>query len=190
MHPQELRPKPRDADWEPLRQIALRRIRTRLPRAGEETLEDLSQEVLVTLFRLSRREPLADAPMLADSLAQRVCVDHIRRTRGPSGRLDPVTEGDSPLGPSAADAARATPVDMMDLFRFLVLEQFRELDAPCEELASMFYAEQSWSVVAERLGLRHQTVIKRWSRCMEKVQKRLRTQRGPVWEWARSVDRP
>ena len=54
--------------------------------------------------------------------------------------------------------------------------------------AALFFAEQSWSTVAERVGLRHNTVIKRWSRCMEQVRKLVRTQQGPVWEWARSVE--
>lgn len=174
-------------DWDALRAYALHRIRGRLRFAPAETLEDLAQEVMVTLFRLSQREVLLNPEALATTLVHRVCVDHVRRMRGPNGRLDPLPDGDSALELPAADPSQDVPADMLELFRFVVLEHFRAHDVPCHALAAEFFAEQSWSTVAERLGVRHNTVIKRWSRCMEQVRTLARSQRGPVWEWARAA---
>ena len=81
------------------------------------------------------------------------------------------------------------PADLLELFRFFVVERFRELDFPCQELATRFYVEQSWSAVAEQMRLKHPTVIKRWARCMQQVRRLMSTQQGRLWEWARSVDR-
>lgn len=182
-------PAPRSAppDWVALRAYALLRIRGRLRFAPAETLEDLAQEVMVTLFRLSQREALLNPEALATTLVHRVCVDHVRRMHGPTGRLDPLPDGDTPLELPARDPSQEVPADMLEMFRFVVLEYFRTHDAPCHQLAADFFAEQSWSVVARRLGLKHNTVIKRWSRCMEQVRELARSQRGPVWEWARAA---
>jgi len=174
-------------DWAALRAFALQRIRGRLRFAPAETLEDLAQEVLVTLYRISQREPLENAEALATTLTHRVCVDHVRRMRGPTGRLDPLPDSDSPLELPSPDPADAVPADVLELLRFVVLEHFRTHDAPCHELAAEFFAERSWSTVAARQGLKHNTVIKRWSRCMEQVRSLAATQRGPVWEWARAA---
>lgn len=176
-------------DWEGLRALARQRIRARLRSAPAQTVADLAQEVLVTLFRLSRRERLLDPQSLVLSLVHRVCVDHVRRQKGPSGRLDAVAEHDPPVEPARVEAPSDMPTDLLELFRFLVLERFREMDAPCRELAERFYAEQSWSTVGEQLGLRHATVIKRWSRCMHQVRGLVRRQSGRLGDWVRSVDR-
>ena len=174
-------------DWKALRSYTHQRIRGRLRFAPAETLEDLTQEVMVTLFRLSQRETLLNPEAMATTLVHRVCVDHVRRMRGPTGRLEALPESDGPLELPAPDPSDEVPADMLELFRFVVLEHFKTNDAPCHELAADFFAEQSWSVVAERLQLKHNTVIKRWSRCMESVRTLAGSQRGPVWEWARAA---
>lgn len=174
-------------NWDGLRTYALQRIRGRLRFAPAETLEDLAQEVMITLFRLSQRETLLNPEAMATTLVHRVCVDHVRRMRGPSGRLDPLPDADGPLELPAPDPSQDVPADMLELFRFVVLEHFRTNDVPCHELAADFFAEQNWSVVSERLGLKHNTVIKRWSRCMEQVRSLAQSQHGPVWEWARAA---
>jgi len=138
----------------------------------------------VTLFRLARREALANPDTLAATLVDRVCADHVRRLRGPAGRLD--ADKDAPLAPPPG-AATEPGVDMLELFRFVVLEHFKQHDAPCLELAAEFYAEQSWAAVARRLQVRHTTVIRRWAKCMEQVRELAYAQRGPVWEWARAA---
>ena len=181
------RPAACSPDWDTLRAYALHRIRGRLRFAPAETLEDLAQEVMITLFRLSQREALVNPEALATTLVHRVCVDHVRRMRGPSGRLDPLPDSDTPPELPAADPDLDVPADMLELFRFVVLEHFRVHDVLCHELAAEFFAEQSWSVVAARHGLKHNTVIKRWSRCMEQVRELARSQHGTVWEWARAA---
>jgi DNA-directed RNA polymerase specialized sigma24 family protein len=180
-------PGPPALDWQALRAYALQRIRGRLRFAPAETLEDLAQEVMVVIFRLSQREPLLNPEAMATTLVHRVCVDHVRRMRGPSGRLDPLPDSDAPLELPAPDPSQDVPADMLELFRFVVLEYFRAHDVPCHTLAADFFAEQSWSTVAQRIGLKHNTVIKRWSRCMEQVRELAQSQRGPVWEWARAA---
>jgi len=160
-------------------------VRRKLRSAPPDTLEDLAREAMVTLFRLSRREKLSNPETLAASLVDRVCVDHVRRLRGPAGRLDVLLDVEVPLAAPAGDAADETGVDMLELFRFVVLEHFKQHDAPCQELAAEFFAEQSWAAVARRFQIRHTTVIRRWSKCMEQVRELAYAQRGPVWEWAR-----
>ena len=174
-------------DWSALRAYVLQRIRGRLRFAPAETLEDLAQEVMVTLFRLSRREVLLNPEALATTIVHRTCVDHVRRMHGPSGRLDPLPDSDAPLELPAPDPSQQVPADMLELLRFVVLEHFRTHDLPCHGLAVEFFAEQSWSQVAARLGVKHNTIIKRWSRCMEQVRELARSQHGPVWEWARDA---
>lgn len=174
-------------DWTALRAFALQLIRRRLRFSPAATLEDLAQEVMVTLFRLSQRETLVNAEALTTTLVHRVCVDHVRRMRGPSGRMDPLPDSDAPWELPAPDPAHDVGADMLELFRFVVLEHFKQHDAPCHELATEFFAEQSWTSVARRMQLRHNTVIKRWSRCMDRIRELAYTQRGPVWEWAREA---
>lgn len=164
----------------------MERVRRKLRSAPPDTLEDLAREAMVTLFRLSRREALANPDALAATLVDRVCMDHVRRLRGPAGRLDAL-EQDAPLPATAGGTSGEAGVDMLELFRFVVLEHFKQHDAPCQELAAEFYAEQSWAAVARRLQLRHTTVIRRWSTCMEQVRELAYAQRGPVWEWARQA---
>jgi DNA-directed RNA polymerase specialized sigma24 family protein len=174
-------------DWKALRAHALQGVRRKLRFTPAGTIEDLAQEVMVTLFRLSQRERLVNPEALTTTLVHRVCVDHVRRMRGPTGRLDPLPDGDSPLELPAQDPSHEVGADMLELFRFVVLEHFKQHDAACHELATDFFAELSWSTVARRLQLRHNTVIKRWSRCMEQVRELAYSQRGPVWEWAREA---
>jgi len=161
-------------------------VRKKLRYVPPDTLEDLAREAMVTLFRLSRRESLANAETLAATLVDRVCVDHVRRLRGPAGRLDTLLDADAPLKPPDG-AAATTGVDMLELFRFIVLEHFKQHDAPCQELAAEFFAEQSWTAVAKRLQIRHVTVIRRWAHCMKQIRELAYAQRGPVWEWARQA---
>jgi DNA-directed RNA polymerase specialized sigma24 family protein len=170
-----------------LHAFALNGVKRKLRFTPAGTIEDLAQEVMVTLFRLSQREKLVNPQALATTLVHRVCVDHVRRMRGPTGRLDPLPDADSPLELPAQDPAREVGADMLELFRFVVLEHFKQHDAPCHELATDFFSELSWSMVARRLQLRHNTVIKRWSRCMEQIRELAYSQRGPVWEWAREA---
>lgn len=162
-------------------------MRRKLKAVPADTIEDLAREAMVTLFRLSRREALADPDALVTTLVDRVCVDHLRRRRGPSGRLDPIDEANAPPEPPAREAAYAVGVDMLELFRFVVLEHFKQHDAPCHELAEEFFAEQSWTAVARRAQLRHGTVIRRWSLCTEQIRELAYAQRGPLWEWARAA---
>jgi len=174
-------------DWKALRAFALQGVRRKLRATPASTIEDLAQEVMVTLFRLSQRETLLNPEALTNTLVHRVYVDHVRRMRGPTGRLDPLPDSDSPLELPAQDPAREIGADMLQLFRFVVLEHFKQHDAPCHELATDFFAELSWASVARRLQVRHNTVIKRWSRCMVQIRELAYSQRGPVWEWAREA---
>lgn len=180
-------PAPAPLDWIQLRQLILQRIRSRLRFTPSETLEDLAQEVLVRMFRLSERESIDNPEALATTLVHRICVDHVRRMRGPRGRMESLPEGDSPLELPAPDPGQDISVDMLEMFRFVVVEHFKSNDQPCHDLALDFFAELNWAVVSERLGLKHNTVIKRWSRCMEQVRQLAATQSGPLWNWARDA---
>ena len=188
MEPTEVpNPSARTVDWKHVRQLVLQRIRGRLRFSSAESIEDLAQEVLVRMFRLSQREPLENPEALATTMVHRICVDHVRRMRGPTGRLDPLPEADGPLELPAPDPEHEVSVDMLEMFRFVVIEHFRANDVPCHALAVDFFAELNWSAVSERLGLKHNTVIKRWSRCMEQMRQLASSQSGPLWDWARTA---
>ena len=174
-------------DWKALRAFALQGLRRKLRATPASTIEDLAQEVMVTLFRLSQQEKLLNPEALTTTLVHRVYVDHVRRMRGPTGRLVPLPESDSPLELPSPDPGDEVGVDMLQLFRFVVLEHFKQHDAPCHALAADFFGELSWAAVARRLQVRHNTVIKRWSRCMVQIRELAYSQRGPVWDWARKA---
>ena len=176
-----------NSDWKALRAHAQKGLQRRLKSAPAATVEDLTQEILVTLFRLSQRGELVGAEALTTALVHRACVDHVRRMRGPTAPLEAPPRADATFELPAGEPGQAAGVDMLELFRFVVLEHFRQHDVPCHELATDFFAEQSWAAVARRLQSSHGTVIRRWSRCMEQVRELAYAQRGPVWEWARAA---
>jgi hypothetical protein len=164
---------------------ALERVRRKLKSAPADTIEDLAREAMVTLFRLSRRAALADP----DALVATLVDPRVRGPRAPAARAVRMAGPDPETGPlpepAAGDGAQA--IDMLELFRFVVLEHFKQHDAPCHELAEEFFAEQSWTAVARRAQVRHGTVIRRWSRCTEQIRELAYAQRGPLWEWAREA---
>lgn len=180
--------RPAAIDWDRLRATALQRLRSRLRFTPSDKLEDLAQEVVIALFQVSQRETLLNPEALLTTICHRVIVSHVRRMHGPQGRLDALPDTDSPFELPAPDPQQEVGADMLEMFRFAVCEHFRVNDAPCLQLAHAFFAEQNWAVVSEQLGLKHNTVIKRWSRCMESVRAVAKHGTGPVWEWARSAE--
>ncbi len=179
---------PRAIKWDEMRHFARLRFRAVLRMCDEETIQDLVSDAITRLFRLQRQEEIRNPEALMTTLVHRLTVDYVRRFRSRGSRLEPLESVDGveiPL-PTADDPA-ALPADMLELFRFVVLEYFRENEISCHSLASEFFAEVNWSKVAERMQVKHNTVIKRWSRCVEKIRLLIETQSGPLWDWARAA---
>ena len=122
---------------------------------------------------------------LVAALARLVCRDHVRRRLGTRAALALSTDADAPLELPPPDPEHDAAVDMLELFRFVVLEHFRQHDPARHELAEAFLEEQSWLNVARRLQLPAHKVIRAWSDCAAEIRELAYTQRGPVWEWAR-----
>jgi len=174
-------------DWGELHEQAKQHVRRTLRSADPSTVDDLAREVAVRLYRLAQRDPRARPGELLAALAQVVSRDHVRRRMGARGLLSAVADGGAPLELPPPDPAHDAAVDMLELFRFVVLEHFRQHDAASHELAEAFFEEQSWSNVARRLQLPTHKVIRRWSDGAAQVRELAYTQRGPVWEWARAA---
>ena len=139
------------------------------------------------LFRYTQRDPRVRPDELVATLARLVCRDHARRRLGARGLLHVVPDTDAPLELPPPDPDRDAAVDMLELFRFVVLEHFRQHDPASHELAEAFFAEQSWLSVARRMQLPTHKVIRRWSDGAAEIRELAYTQRGPVWEWARAA---
>lgn len=174
-------------DWNALGVHAQQHVRRTLRTAPPPTVDDLAREVVVRLFRYSRREKLVRPEELVGTLARVVCRDHVRRRAGVRAMLNAIPDADGPLELPPPDPEQESGVDMLELFRFVVLEHFRQHDPACHELATEFFTEQSWSSVARRMQVHPRTIIRRWSSGMEQIRELAYTQRGPVWEWARAA---
>jgi DNA-directed RNA polymerase specialized sigma24 family protein len=70
---------PERLEWDRARMTIRRQVARRLGDCDAATLDDLTQEGLVLLLRLSRREPLRNPTGAALMVATRIAVDEIRR---------------------------------------------------------------------------------------------------------------
>jgi DNA-directed RNA polymerase specialized sigma24 family protein len=117
-------------------------VRRKLRFAPATVTEDLAQEVMVTLFRLSQRETLINPDALITTLTHRICVDHVRRMRGPTGRLDPLPESDHRwTRPESAPGGAAW-----------LRRNHSAARRSRHDMAAQFFAEQSSSNVARQRG--------------------------------------
>lgn len=152
-------------DWNGVRASLRRRLAGRLDPAEAHELDDLIQEGCVRLLRASRREAIGDVEAMTSVIANRTFRDWLRR-RTRHERLWQPLEGAPDLAMDPPSDARYG--DLLERIEFMVLETFhREERQDCAELARGWFAERNWKELADRLGLTHAAVRKRWSRCLE-----------------------
>jgi RNA polymerase sigma factor (sigma-70 family) len=155
-------------DWDALREFARRRLRSKLRFTRDEDLEDLAQECVVGLLRFSRREAIHTPEAAMSVIVDRTAIDWIRSPRGRGAEL-PLEDGDGKTidipAPEHPDRSA------LERLRFTVAEFFRETSAPCLEIALHYFVDPNLKRIAERLGLRHDVVRQRWTRCRQALKK-------------------
>jgi len=154
---------------DPAEQLAFfkRRLRRILVAVPREEIEDLAAICWVELDRARRRIVVENWGKLMNTIASRRAIDYLR-SRRPMDSLD-----DGQDGGSVQIAAHEEPSrDQLERLRFDIHAFFLENAATeCAELSIHYFAECSWKIVAEKLNLKHNTVIQRWKRCREALRR-------------------
>jgi RNA polymerase sigma factor (sigma-70 family) len=177
-------PVEQDIHWDRARDFVRRRLSFELPAPAHGLLDDLTQECLVRLLRVVRRERVDNLEALLTVLARRTAVDALRRR---SRWRALITEDETAIALAADPHARADePGDPLERLRFVVVEYFVAHDARCRELAVAYFAGRDWKAVAVASGRSHDLIRKQWSRCLELLRAAARDERGPLFEWTRN----
>jgi DNA-directed RNA polymerase specialized sigma24 family protein len=148
-------------EWARVQTTIRRQVARRLGDCDAATLDDLTQEGLILLLRLSRREPLRNPTGAALTVATRVAVDEIRRRcRRRARDVAWVAAHLDVAGPpdGAADEAALRWSALVDLLR---------VHHPAGHALAQAYIEHGdWRSVALALGRGHDAVRQQWARCM------------------------
>ncbi len=157
-------------ETDPAEQLAFlrRRLRRVLFSAPREDIEDLATACWIELDRASRRLEIENWGKLMNTIASRRAIDYLRKLR-PLESLDGDGEGEGIQVPVHDAPSR----DQLERLRFDIHAFYVEAGATqCAELSLAYFAERSWKTVAEKLGLKHNTVIQRWKRCLDVLRER------------------
>jgi RNA polymerase sigma factor (sigma-70 family) len=157
----------REIDWNAARRFLRRRLELEVSGTERQELDDLVQEACVNLLRAVRRESARDLEGLMTVIARRTHTDFVRRrirarrTLAPAG-LDGIDAADprSPHDDLVGELHRRLELIVLELFQ-------RHGAGDCQALARAYFAEHDWAQVARELGMSHEAVRKRWSRCLE-----------------------
>jgi RNA polymerase sigma factor (sigma-70 family) len=165
--------------WAEARTFLRECIATRHRPRDAATLEDLTQEALVRLLRVIRREEVANMNGLMYEIARRTWIDHIRREKR-GGLLLQRAQRDMESAASPQDGDFGDPLERL---RFTILEYFRASRAPCHAIALVFFEGQDWKTVAARMGRPYTAIRKQWSRCIQVLRDALGSNPGWLSAW-------
>lgn len=161
--------------WTEARTFLRECIATRHRPRDAATLEDLTQEALVRLLRVIRREEVANMNGLMYEIARRTWIDHIRREKRVRVLIERAErDGESIRSPHDGDFG-----DPLERLRFMILEYFRTNRAPCHAIALVYFEGQDWKTVAGRMGRPYSAIRKQWSRCIQVLRDALGS--NPSW---------
>lgn len=149
-------------------------------------LDDLTQEAAVGFLRSLRREPAQSPLALMATIARRTAINFIRRRRRWALIVQPAMD----LVHDCPDPRTHVADDLGDpetRVRFVVLGFFREQKLSCVELAEAFFEGLAWPEVARSMGIAHDSVRKRWERCVAALRAAVKTdqQMAMLSEWAK-----
>jgi RNA polymerase sigma factor (sigma-70 family) len=176
-----------EVDWEQARRFVRQCLSSRLRRGDDADIDDLCQDALVRLVRAIRREEVHNLEALMNVIAQRTLIDFLQKRR----RWNILLEVEQ-VEAAARDrhGFTATPADLpgdpQGRVEFVVLEFFAGRSPNCHELARAFFRDRAWPTVASKLGLSHDAVRARWTRCLRTLRAALGQDPGlaPLAEWA------
>jgi DNA-directed RNA polymerase specialized sigma24 family protein len=175
-----------DIDWNALRATVRGTVQAQLGHAEREVIEDLTQEAMVGILRVLRREPARDLTALARVVARNTAIDEIRRRQRDRDRvagLQTKLAADDGMDGASHDSGQDSP----EFLWFLLVEYFRAQNSPCHRLALLYAEKGDWPSVAAALDLSHDVVRKQWSRGTQAFRAALSKDPGPFKEWLDDV---
>ncbi len=153
-------------DWDEVRRGFRRLLGALAGPADPALVDDLVQEACVRLLRAARREAVREPEALMTVLARRTWYDHLRRTVRTRERFAPLGD-DHDRVPAPAPGGDPRLGDPAERLVLVVQEIFAARGADeCRGLLRDFLAATNWRTLAERLGVDHAALRKRWSRCL------------------------
>ena len=170
-----------EIDWNRARVMLRARISSLLGRSDPAT-EDLTQEALVDLLRVVRREGWRGSDGLLTVIARSVVASEIRRRQRYRLRFADWEQHLDKIVELPSGAAHEWDDPLRTLW-FLLVEYFRVRKAPCLLIAERYAELEDWKAVAEATGQTHDSVRQQWSRCSRMFREELRRNPGPYQEW-------
>ena len=174
-------------DWEEARALMKRVIASNVKgRTSSDELEDLVQEASVGLMRAVCRGHIDNMEAMQVTIAKRIAINRIRRLRHINS-IDSAADTNQTMEriPDSAGDEEASfePGEL----QFYVREVLRSIDAGCRSLFEHWLECLNMRVTAERMGIAHAAARQRWVRCIARARELLRSDTGPLGEWAREL---
>ena len=156
-------------DWAEIRTTVRRRLSFHLRGWESADIEDVTQDVLLSLVRFLER---SGAPVSMEGLvaviARRAAVSSMR-TRSRRPPTQPVLEEHAVTLDDSTRRELLAIEEAVEARAFLILEYFRMHQAPCVELAEARAAGIDFNQLARTTGQSHVALLQRWSRCMKRL---------------------
>jgi len=153
-------------DWSAAGKFLRRRIQAKLSDISSADIDDIVQDALIRALRASRRERVRNIEALMNVIADRTCADFLRsrmRWRAIMGSWSAAGSKMRDRVPSAEPFG-----DPIERAAFMVLEYFRTRNAPCYDLATLYFGRQiKWSEIARKMGKSPGAIRQQWYRCVE-----------------------
>ncbi len=157
--------------WDEAREVLATALIRMVDADDRSDLEDLVQDAAVRVHRALATAEIRDARGFLGVVARRTWLDHLRARRRAQALRECLTQEADPPHTLSTDALG----DPRDRLQLVVEELFRrESNITCGELSRAYFLSRDWREVAAEVGLTHDTVRKRWSRCVRLLRERMR----------------
>jgi DNA-directed RNA polymerase specialized sigma24 family protein len=156
------------------------RIGAQLGTSDPALLDDLTQEGIIQLLRLARREATRNLGGVVTVVARSVAIDEIRRRQRQRVRFQ---DWENVRGEVERSQSPLTDAGDSETLWFLLLEFFRSRKAPCLQLARAYAEQGNWRDVALAVGRGYEAVRQQWARCTKTFRSELRRHPGPFQDW-------
>jgi DNA-directed RNA polymerase specialized sigma24 family protein len=151
-------------NWEYARAFILSYLRRRLDGVDPSDIQDVTQEAMVRLIRVSRTAQIRNLEALMLKIARRCSVDFFRKRQRWQVMSEPIeVHIESVADPRSDPPSRLG--DPKERIEFIVLEFFHGRSEICWSLAMAFFEGRSWTSVARALSKSPEAIRKQWERC-------------------------